>query len=91
MFAGAKRVAGIAPGVYAVFIDSVAALLEDGNDAAEANALVSELVKLSVEIDAPIIVVLHENPAAPGGARKLSDRLRKPGLIRNNSENLWIR
>jgi hypothetical protein len=63
---GSRRAAATGPGVFAVFIDGVADLLEDVNDAVEANALVSDLVKLAVEIDAPVIVVLHENPAAPG-------------------------
>ena len=89
VFAGARRAAGIAPGVYAVFIDGVADLLEDVNDAAEANALVSDLVKLSVEIDAPVTVVLHENPAAPGGNGKTRGHLGSQ-LERKAESNLRV-
>jgi hypothetical protein len=89
VFAGARRAAGIAPGVYAVFIDGVADLLEDVNDAAEANALVSDLVKLSVEINAPIIVVLHENPAAAGGSGKTRGHLGSQ-LERKAESNLRV-
>lgn len=89
VFAGARRAAGIAPGVYAVFIDGVADLLEDVNDAAEANALVSDLVKLSLEIDAPVIVVLHENPAAPGGSGKTRGHLGSQ-LERKAESNLRV-
>jgi hypothetical protein len=89
VFAGARRAAGIAPGVYAAFIDGVADLLEDVNDAAEANALVSDLVKLSVEIDAPVIVVLHENPAAPGGGGKTRGHLGSQ-LERKAESNLRV-
>lgn len=74
IFDSARRAAA-EDGVFAVFIDGVADLIEDVNDPVEANALVSELVRLAVEIDAPVIVVLHENPAAPGGNGKTRGHL----------------
>lgn len=76
-------------GVFALFIDGVADLLEDVNDAAEANALVSDLVRLAVEIDAPVICVLHENPASPGGAGKTRGHLGSQ-LERKAESNLRI-
>jgi hypothetical protein len=76
-------------GVFAVFIDGVADLIEDVNDAAEANALVSDLVRLAVEINAPVDVVLHENPAAPGVAGKTRGHLGSQ-LERKAESNLRI-
>lgn len=89
IFASTRRAAS-SGGVFAVFIDGVADLLEDVNDAAEANALVSDLVRLAVEIDAPVIGVLHENPSAPGTPGKTRGHLGSQ-LERKAESNLTIK
>jgi hypothetical protein len=50
-------------GIHSVFIDGIADLCIDPNDAIEAFGLVEELVQLAIKYDCPIIVVLHENPS----------------------------
>ncbi len=75
--------------ILAVFVDGVADLLDDVNDQAEANGLISGLVKLAVEINAPIITVLHENPAAPNTAGKTRGHLGSQ-LERKAESNLRI-
>lgn len=50
-------------GVHSVFIDGIADLCVDPNDAMESNGLVDELVQLAIKHECPIITVLHENPS----------------------------
>lgn len=50
-------------GIHSVFVDGVADLVNDPNDAIEAFGLVEELVQLAIKYACPIIVVLHENPS----------------------------
>lgn len=56
------------PGPFsAVLIDGVADLCNDVNDAEEANTLVDTLYRWAIDIQAPIICVLHENPGTTTG------------------------
>jgi hypothetical protein len=50
-------------GIHSVFIDGIADLGVDPNDAMESNELVDELVQLAIKHECPIITVLHENPS----------------------------
>jgi hypothetical protein len=50
-------------GIHSVFIDGIADLCVDPNDAMESNGLVDELVQLAIKHECPIITVLHENPS----------------------------
>ena len=76
-------------GVHLAVIDGVADLIDDPNDQAASNLLVSDLVALSVEVAAPIVLILHENPAAPGGAGKTRGHLGSQ-LERKAESNLRI-
>jgi hypothetical protein len=53
----------------------VADIGDDPTDPAEAFAIVARLVKLSVDCHAPVILVLHENPAMPGAGGKTRGHL----------------
>lgn len=61
-----KRASVECGGIHSVFIDGIADLCIDPNDASEANGLVEELVQLAVLYSCPIITVLHENPSGTG-------------------------
>ena len=50
-------------GIHSVFIDGIADLCIDPNEAMESNGLVDELVQLAIKHACPIITVLHENPS----------------------------
>jgi len=49
-------------GVHSIFIDGVADLALDVNDAEECNGLVAELHGLAIRYDCAIICVIHKNP-----------------------------
>ena len=76
-------------GIHLIVLDGIADLLDDPNEQAVANPLVSEVIALSVEIEAPIVLVLHENPAAPGGAGKTRGHLGSQ-LERKAESNLRV-
>jgi len=59
-----KRAAEQCGGLHSVFIDGVADLCADPNDAKEAYGLVEELVHLATLYFCPIVLVLHENPGS---------------------------
>jgi hypothetical protein len=61
---GAEEACG---GVFAIFIDGIADLLNDPNDAESSFALIAEMQKLAIEKDCVIITVLHENPSSDSG------------------------
>jgi hypothetical protein len=54
-------------GVFAIFIDGIADLLNDPNDAESSFALIAELHQIAIEKDSVIITVLHENPSSDSG------------------------
>lgn len=58
-----KRASDECGGIHSVFIDGIADLCVDPNDATESNGLVEELVQLAIKHTCPIITVLHENPS----------------------------
>jgi hypothetical protein len=58
-----ERASRACGGIHSVILDGVADLCIDPNDPSEAFGLVDELVRLAVLHDAPIVVVLHENPS----------------------------
>ena len=51
-------------GVHSVIIDGIADAALDVNDPAESSSLVTELHKLAIEYDCPIINVIHINPGS---------------------------
>jgi hypothetical protein len=54
-------------GVFAIFIDGVADLLNDPNDAESSFDLIGHLHRLAIVKDCVIITVLHENPSSDSG------------------------
>ena len=52
---------------FAIFLDGVADLSLDVNDAAEANALVAEIHRMAIIRAAGLVAVLHENPGSDIG------------------------
>jgi hypothetical protein len=50
-------------GIHSVFVDGVADLCLDPNDAEESFGLVEELQHLAIKHHCPLITVLHENPS----------------------------
>ena len=51
-------------GIHSVFIDGVADLVLDVNDAAECNDLVAHLFRLATRYDCSIVCVIHKNPGS---------------------------
>lgn len=51
-------------GIHSVFIDGVADMVLDVNDAGECNELVSDLFRLAKRYDCAIICVIHKNPGS---------------------------
>jgi len=87
-----ERAANDCDGIHAVIVDGVADLCVDPNDTAEAFGLVDELVSLAVRYDAPLILVLHENPINAergGGSGKTRGHLGSQ-LERKAESNLRI-
>lgn len=76
-------------GIHLVCIDGVADLTDDVNDPVTSNLLVAELVALAVEVAAPLVLILHENPAPPGGPGKTRGHLGSQ-LERKAESNLKI-
>lgn len=58
------KYAALHGGIHSVFIDGVADLLLDVNNAEECNSLVSDLMALAVRYDCPIVGILHQNPGS---------------------------
>lgn len=51
-------------GIHSVFIDGVADMVLDVNDAEECNALVADLFRLATRYDCSVVVVIHKNPGS---------------------------
>lgn len=51
-------------GVHSVFIDGIADAVNDVNDPAETSSLITELHKLAIEFDCPILNIVHLNPGS---------------------------
>ncbi|MDD5141517.1 MAG: AAA family ATPase [Verrucomicrobiales bacterium] len=51
-------------GVHSVFIDGIADAAHDVNDPDETSSLITELHKLAIEFDCPIINIIHVNPGS---------------------------
>jgi hypothetical protein len=51
-------------GVHSIFIDGVADLANDVNDASECNPLVTELEAIACEFNCSVVVVIHCNPGS---------------------------
>jgi hypothetical protein len=51
-------------GVHSVFIDGIADAVPDVNDPEETSSLITELHKLAIEFDAPILNIIHVNPGS---------------------------
>jgi hypothetical protein len=51
-------------GVHSVFVDGIADAVNDVNDPAETSSLITELHKLAIEFDCPILTVIHVNPGS---------------------------
>lgn len=64
-------------GVLAVIIDGGADLLHSVNDEAESNAMVARLVSTAGQIEAPVIVVIHENHGAEKARGHLGSQLER--------------
>jgi hypothetical protein len=64
-------------GIHSIIIDGVADLVADVNDAAECNALVSELHGLAIEYRAPIVCVIHFNPGTQKTRGHLGSQLER--------------
>ena len=88
VLAGTRRAAARGS-VLAVVVDGVADLLEDVNDAAASNAVIGDLIALAVEIAAPVVVVVHENPDPTGKGSKGRGHLGS-SLERKSESNLRI-
>ena len=56
-------------GVHSVFIDGVADAAPDVNDPAETSSLITELHKLAIEFDCPILNIIHVNPGSDSKTR----------------------
>lgn len=63
--------------VHSAFIDGVADLVRDVNDAEECNALVAELHGLAIAYHCPIICVLHFNPGSEKSRGHLGSQLER--------------
>lgn len=51
-------------GVHSVFVDGIADAVHDVNDPAETSSLITELHKLAIEFDCPILNIVHLNPGS---------------------------
>ncbi|MSU34356.1 MAG: hypothetical protein EXS36_04470 [Pedosphaera sp.] len=78
-------------GVHSVFIDGIADLVLDVNDAAESNAFVAELHALAIQFECAIVLVIHLNPGgqAKGGTPKTRGHLGSQ-LERKSETNLRL-
>lgn len=56
-------------------IDGIADLVDDFNDIAESNEIVTRLMGLALELDAAILCVLHTNPGGKGADQKATGML----------------
>jgi len=51
-------------GIHSVFVDGIADAVCDVNDSAETSALITDLHKLAIEFNCPIINIIHVNPSS---------------------------
>lgn len=51
-------------GVHSVFVDGIADAAHDVNDPAETSSLITELHKLAIEFDCPVLNIVHLNPGS---------------------------
>jgi hypothetical protein len=51
-------------GVHSVFVDGIADAVHDVNDPAETSSLITELHKLAIEFDCPVLNIVHLNPGS---------------------------
>ena len=51
-------------GIHSVFIDGIADAVPDVNDPEETSSLITELHKLAIEFDCPILNIIHVNPGS---------------------------
>ncbi len=51
-------------GIHSVFIDGIADAVCDVNDPSETSSLITELQKLAIEFDCPVINIIHVNPGS---------------------------
>jgi hypothetical protein len=51
-------------GVHSVFVDGIADAMHDVNDPAETSSLITELHKLAIEFDCPVLNIVHLNPGS---------------------------
>jgi hypothetical protein len=56
-------------GIHSVFLDGSADATNDVNDPAETSGLITELHKLAIEFDCPILNVIHVNPGSESKTR----------------------
>lgn len=59
-----KQAAKQCGGVHSVFIDGIADAVPDVNDPSETSSLITELHKLAIEFDCPILNIVHLNPGS---------------------------
>lgn len=64
-------------GVHSIFIDGVADLVSDVNDAEETNSFVARLHALAIEYDCPILGVIHFNPGTEKTRGHLGSQLER--------------
>jgi phage/plasmid primase-like uncharacterized protein len=63
--------------VHSIFLDGTADFVADVNDAAESNEFVSRLHDLAIQIDCPIIGVIHFNPGGEKSRGHLGSQLER--------------
>lgn len=64
-------------GVHSVFIDGVADLVLDVNDAEECNSLVAELHSTAIRYDCSIVCIIHKNPGTDKTRGHLGSQLER--------------
>jgi hypothetical protein len=64
-------------GMFAVFIDGVADMVLDVNDAEICNAFVAEIFELATRYDCPIVCVIHKNPGSDKTRGHLGSQLER--------------
>lgn len=72
-------------GIHSVFVDGIADLVLDVNDAEECNGLVAELFRLATRYDCAIICVIHKNPGSDKTRGHLGSQ-----LARKSETNLTL-
>ena len=56
-------------GIHSVFIDGIADVVPDVNDAEETSSLITDLHKWAIEFDCPILNIIHVNPGSDSKTR----------------------